>query len=73
MRYGGSGDADHDVRCGECGSLLWSVVRGGQYAHVTYGSLMDAPSLKISAHIFAGSKAAWEEITDDLPQHEGFG
>ncbi|MEM8753870.1 MAG: GFA family protein [Pseudomonadota bacterium] len=71
MRYGD--DAAHDVHCGICGSLLYSVVRGGAYAHVTFGTLADAPSVRPTAHIFVGSKAPWFEIADDLPQHEEFG
>ena len=37
------------------------------------GSLVDAPSLTPTAHIFVGSKAPWYEILDDLPQHEEYG
>lgn len=62
---------DHDVRCRTCGSLLYSVVRGGEWAHVAYGTLDEAPSLRPTAHIFVGSKAPWFEITDGLPQHDG--
>lgn len=72
-RYGGSGDEAHDLHCGTCGSLLWSVVRDGHYAHVTYGTLMDTPTLRPQAHIMVGSKADWEVISDDLPQHEVYG
>ena len=64
-------DDAHDVRCGACGSLLFSVVRDGAYVHVAMGSLVDAPSIRPSGHIFVGSKAPWFEITDDLPQYEG--
>lgn len=64
--------AGHDVHCGFCGSLLYSVVRDGAYAHVTLGTLVDAPSLRPTAHIFVGSKAPWFEITDDLPQYDAF-
>ena len=63
----------HDVRCGRCGSLLYSVVREGQFAHVTLGTLSDSPSIKPTAHIFVGSKAPWFTITDDLPQYQEFG
>lgn len=70
MKYGG--DAAHDLHCGTCGSLLYSVVRDGAYAHVTLGTLVDTPGIRPSAHIFAGSKAPWYEITDDLPQHDDF-
>ena len=62
----------HDARCGRCGSLLYSVVREGQYVHVAMGSLIDDPSIRPTAHIFVGSKAPWFTITDGLPQHETF-
>jgi hypothetical protein len=58
----------NDTRCGRCGSLLFSVVRNGDYVHVAMGSLVDAPSMRPTEHIFVGSKAPWFEITDELPQ-----
>jgi len=60
----------NDTRCGTCGSLLFSVVRNGDYVHVAMGSLVDSPSIRPTEHIFVGSKAPWFEITDDLPQSE---
>jgi hypothetical protein len=36
------------------------------------GSLIDAPSVRPSAHIFVGWKASRFEITDDLPQFEEY-
>ena len=60
----------NDTHCGQCGSLLYSVVRAGAYVHVAMGTLIDAPSITPSAHIFVGSKAPWFAITDDLPQHQ---
>ena len=66
-----NGDDDlNDTRCRACGSLLFSVVRDGAYVHVALGSLVDAPSIRPTAHIYVGSKAPWFEITDDLPQFE---
>jgi hypothetical protein len=62
----------NDTRCRACGSLLFSVVRNGGYVHVAMGSLVDAPSIRPTAHIFVGSKAPWFEITDDLPQFEEY-
>jgi hypothetical protein len=62
----------NDTRCGACGSLLFSVVRDGAYLHVAMGSLVDAPAIRPSEHIFVGSKAPWYEITDDLPQNEEY-
>jgi hypothetical protein len=67
----GEPDANH-TRCGVCGSLLYSVVRGGAYVHVALGSLVDEPGIRPTEHIFVGSKAPWFEITDDLPQHEEY-
>ena len=63
--------ANH-TRCGVCGSLLYSVVRDGEYVHVAMGSLEDDPSIRPTDHIFVGSKAPWFEITDDLPQAEEY-
>lgn len=67
----GEEDLNH-TRCGVCGSLLFSVMRDGAYVHVAMGSLVDAPSLRPTKHIFVGSKAPWYEITDDLPQFEEY-
>jgi hypothetical protein len=60
----------NDTRCAKCGSLLFSVVREGEYVHVAMGSLVDEPGIRPAGHIFVGSKAPWFEITDDLPQFE---
>jgi hypothetical protein len=62
----------NDTRCGTCGSFLFSVVRDGGYVHVAMGSLVDAPAIRPTGHIFVGSKAPWFEITDDLPQFEEY-
>jgi hypothetical protein len=67
----GEEDLNH-TRCGTCGSLLFSVVREGAYVHVAMGSLVDAPSIRPTEHMFVGSKAPWFEITDDLPQFEEY-
>jgi len=60
-----------DMHCKACGSLLYSVVRDGAFVHVAMGTLVDAPAIRPTAHIFVGSKAPWFTITDDLPQYEG--
>jgi hypothetical protein len=62
----------NDTRCEACGSLLFSVVRNGAYVHVAMGSLVDAPSIRPTEHIFVGSKAPWFDITDNLPQFEEY-
>ena len=66
----GEEDAN-DTRCRLCGSFLFSVVRDGEFVHVAMGSLVDAPCIRPTEHIFVGSKAPWFEITDDLPQFDG--
>jgi len=59
-------DKANDTHCKRCGSLLYSVVRDGAFVHVALGTLVDAPSIRPSRHIFVGSKAPWFTITDDL-------
>ncbi|MEZ2332265.1 GFA family protein [Mesorhizobium sp. RCC_202] len=63
-------ESGHDAHCGRCGSLLYSLVREGAYVHIPMGTLVDAPAIRPSAHIFVGSKAPWFTITDDLPQYD---
>jgi hypothetical protein len=67
LRHGG--EAAHDLHCGRCGSLLYSSFRDSPYVTCTYGTLIDDPTLKPTAHIYVGSKASWDAICDDLPQH----
>jgi hypothetical protein len=64
-------ETGHDAHCRRCGSLLYSVVREGTFVHVAMGTLVDAPSIRPTAHIFVGSKAPWHDITDELPQYQG--
>ena len=67
----GTDDANH-TRCAICGSLLYSVVRDGEWVHVALGSLEDEPSTRPTEHIFVRSKAPWFEIRDDLPQSDEY-
>jgi hypothetical protein len=60
----------NDTHCTSCGSLLYSVVRAGEFVHVAMGTLVDAPTIRPTKHIFVGSKAPWFAITDDLPQYQ---
>jgi hypothetical protein len=68
----GDANANHDVHCKVCGSLLHSVVRDGAFVHVTLGTLVDDPTIRPTAHIFVADKAPWFKITDDLPQYDGY-
>jgi len=65
----GDPDAAYEVRCAKCFSLLYWTSRD-DYFGVPYGTLIDEPTLKLTHHIFVGSKAPWYEIHDDLPQHD---
>lgn len=66
------GDAEnHNGHCKDCGSLLYSLVREAAWVHVAMGTLVDAPTIRPTHHIFVGSKAPWYEITDGLPQYQG--
>ena len=64
-------ETTHDAHCKVCGSLLYSQVCEAAWVHVAMGTLVDAPSVRPTAHIFVGSKAPWFTITDGLPQYEG--
>jgi hypothetical protein len=68
----GDADGHHAMRCGTCGSLLYWTVRDRTHLRVPYGTLIDEPTLKPTAHMFVGSKAPWHEILDDLPQHDEY-
>lgn len=61
----------HARLCGKCFSLLYWTGYEGKI-RVPYGSLVDEPSLKPTAHMFVGSKAPWHEILDDLPRHDQY-
>ena len=56
--------------CSECGSPIMSV-RDSQpeVMRIRLGTLDTPISQPPIAHIFAASKAAWDVIHDDLPQH----
>lgn len=55
--------------CSECGSSLAGTEKG-RITAVTLGTVAGDPGTKPQSHIFAGSKAGWHEISDDLPQFE---
>jgi hypothetical protein len=59
--------------CRNCGSpiLSKSESRPGQ-VRVRLGTIDSEIVERPMAHIFATSKACWEEITDDLPQYEAY-
>mgnify|MGYP000916298165 FL=1 len=68
----GQPPGSHDLHCRHCGSFLYSYIAENGNGHVAMGTLVDAPSIRPQFHMFVGSKAPWHEITDGLPQYEGF-
>lgn len=64
-------DSSEKVRrgfCGTCGSqLFWDPIHGRSIAFAM-GALDGPTGLKLSKHIFVGSKGDYYEIADGLPQ-----
>lgn len=54
--------------CRDCGSLMPRILDSNRVS-IPAGSLDGDPGMRPEAHIFTGSKAAWFEIEDNLPQH----
>ncbi len=55
--------------CSKCGSTLVGVVDNEVHG-VTLGCVNGDPDVKLSRHIFVGSKASWELIPDGVAQYE---
>ena len=58
--------------CPRCGSAVPADPEGGPVALVTMGNVAEDPAIRPTLHIFAGSKAPWHTIVDDLPQHDEY-
>lgn len=74
VRWFQSSDKVRRGSCAVCGSVLfWDpVIEGYEWTAVAMGWIDTPLSLKISKHIFVGSKGGYYEITDNAPQREGF-
>ena len=55
--------------CRVCGSPVPREVPALNVILIPAGSLDDDPGVRPAYHIFVNFKAAWEEISDALPQH----
>ena len=55
--------------CEVCGGTLPFRNEARGRAVVPMGSLDDDPQFRPQAHIFVTSRAPWDEISDELPQH----
>jgi hypothetical protein len=56
--------------CRVCGSPLPVSLEGTDYVVLLAGVLDDDPETKPFRHIFVSQDAAWNRISDDLPQFE---
>ncbi|MGI9328945.1 MAG: GFA family protein [Pseudomonadales bacterium] len=56
--------------CGQCGCPVPMPMPNGKLVWIPIGSLDEHPTLKVVEHIYVESKAPWEVIGDDAPQHK---
>jgi hypothetical protein len=56
--------------CRHCSSPVPRLIPEFDIVMIPAGSLDGDPGIRPEAHIFVGSKPAWYEITDELPQFE---
>jgi hypothetical protein len=61
----------HRVFCGSCGSPIFAKRESmPEMVRVRIGTLDTPIDAKVSAHIFVGSKADWDDIHDSAPQYQ---
>lgn len=62
--------AGRRVFCSVCGSPLWYEPAGlPQFRGIPLGVLDDGVIPKPQMHVWTRSKASWQSISDELPQH----
>lgn len=57
-------------RCGAKFTFDWA--ESPEHLWLAVGTLDSELDMRPESHIFVGSKAPWYEISDDLPQYEGY-
>jgi len=55
--------------CSHCGSPVPNELRGMAYYWVPVGTLVDATSVEVVAHLCTDSKAVWDSIPDNSVQY----
>ncbi len=58
--------------CERCGGNLFWKDASGEVTYVTAGTLDRPTGLRMTAHIFAGSRADYDDIDDDLPRSDAW-
>jgi hypothetical protein len=70
IRYFRSSEQVERGFCSHCGSMLvFRTAALPENVWIAAGSFDEAPEIRPGFHMFVGSKAAWHDITDGLPQH----
>ena len=68
-----SSPGEYRTFCSNCGSNLVTEFKyNSDVLGLPLGILDDDPGIRPECHVFVGSKAPWQEITDDLPQWDTF-
>ncbi len=66
-------EGKYRVFCSRCGSPIMSrLSTKPDVVRVRVGTLDEPFTGKIALHQFVAHKAAWWDIPDDLPQHDGY-
>ena len=73
IRFYESSPGEHKAFCSVCSTSLFTRFDAQPEAFgFPLGTLDTDPGVRAQRHVFVGSKASWFEITDDLPQYDGF-
>jgi len=72
LRVYASSEKNDRYFCGHCGSAVMVISRNEpDMLYLSMSTLEGEPALPSGYHQFAGSKAPWHEIADDLVRHKG--
>lgn len=66
-----NGEGFRNFFCGNCGCTVPNRYQDIRF-WVPAGLIDDQDCIEVTQHIFVESKADWDEITDDIPQFEGY-
>lgn len=68
-----SSPGQHKLFCRQCGSPIISTnTATPEEVRIRLGSIESPIAERPCAHIFASSKADWEEINDNLPRYDSY-
>lgn len=73
IKFYESSPGEHKGFCSNCGSSLFT--KFDEYPDILgfpFGTLDTDPKAKPTRHIYVGSKAAWHDIADNLPQQQEY-